>query len=147
MLPTEQLLCLGQNSSIWWKAKGCPCCKGSRQPLAAPRRPLPAPSAMKLPACKGLSAPTGGTQLAPPQGASCWRHFKQGFPAQHLWHVPSFSRNVAKRYLWRCQYLLSAYRGNLQLASWTRYITLIWLQRDEMNLGHILPFLITLWLT
>lgn len=82
-----------------------------------------------------------------PWGAPGWRCLKQGFPAQHLRRAPSFSRNVAERHLWRCQYLLSAYRGNLQQGSWTRYITLIWLQRDEMNLGHILPLLITLWLT
>lgn len=86
-------------------------------------------------------------QLIPSKKAPSLRHFQQGFPAQQSQHAPSFSRNVAKRHLWRCQCLLTAYRGNILQQAWTQYLTLMWLQRDEMNSSQILPLLITLWLT
>lgn len=89
----------------------------------------------------------GGTNSLPPKRTPGLRHFQQCSPAQQPPCAPSFSRNVAKRHLWRHQHLLTACRGNLLQWAWTGYLTLMWLPTEEMNSHQILPLLITLWPT
>lgn len=99
--------------------------------LAGKTQERPSPFSEDLPLCllgRALVVKIcNWDQLIVPRETPGWRHFQHGFPPRQLWHAASFTRNVAKRHLWRCQCHLTAHRGNLL---W-RACTLLWLQEDE----------------